>query len=100
MEYRVRLAERAVSDLAAIYREKNAEISPPAARWFLGMRDAVLSLKTSPLRGALTSESSSLRHLLYGKKPHVYRIIYSVDDDAGMVNVAQIRHGARQPFTR
>ena len=45
MAYGVKLADRAVSDLADIYREKNAEDSPPAARWFLGLRDSVLSLK-------------------------------------------------------
>jgi len=46
----------------------------------------------------LTPENAGLRHLLYGNRPHIYRIIYSIDEQAGEVNVAQIRHGARFPF--
>jgi mRNA-degrading endonuclease RelE of RelBE toxin-antitoxin system len=37
-----------------------------------------------------------LRHLLYGKKPHVYRVIYEVDEGRQAVLVLTIRHGARR----
>ena len=37
-----------------------------------------------------------LRHLLYGKKPHVYRVIYEVDEGRQAVWVLTIRHGARR----
>ena len=50
-----------------------------------------------PYRGAIAPENGELRQLLYGKRPHLYRIIYSVDEQAGEVRVAQIRHGARRP---
>ena len=36
-----------------------------------------------------------LRNLLYGKKPHVYRVIYEVDEGRQAVLVLTIRHGAR-----
>ena len=37
-----------------------------------------------------------LRHLLYGKKPHIYRVIYEVDEQRKTVWLLHIRHGARR----
>jgi hypothetical protein len=37
--------------------------------------------------------------LLYGHKPHVYRVIYRVLEKQMQVNVLYIRHGARREFT-
>ena len=37
-----------------------------------------------------------LWHLLYGKKPHVYRVIYEIDEHRRTVWVLTIRHAARQ----
>jgi mRNA-degrading endonuclease RelE of RelBE toxin-antitoxin system len=38
-----------------------------------------------------------LRHLLYGRTPHVYRAIYEVDERKKIVRVLTIRHGAMAP---
>jgi toxin ParE1/3/4 len=35
-----------------------------------------------------------LRHLLYGKKPNVYRVILEIDEARKVVRVLTIRHGA------
>ncbi len=40
-----------------------------------------------------------VRHLLYGTKPHVYRILYEVDQADKAVRVLTIRHGAMDEFT-
>ena len=37
-----------------------------------------------------------LWHLLYGKKPHVYRVIYEIDEQQQTVWVLKIRHAARR----
>jgi len=37
-----------------------------------------------------------LRNLLHGKKPHVYRVIYEVDEARQAVLVLTVRHGARR----
>lgn len=37
-----------------------------------------------------------LRHLLYGRKPHVYRVIYEIDESSCTVWVLTIRHGSRK----
>jgi toxin ParE1/3/4 len=98
MAYKVRLSRRAIADLEAIYDEKNVRQSAPAEAWYLGLRDAVFSLEDLPHRGLLAWDRPSLRQLLYGTRPHTYRILYTVDDAAAVVSVAQIRHSARKPL--
>ena len=41
-----------------------------------------------------------MRHLLYGNKPHVYRVIYEIDERQSTVWVLTIRHGARRRMRR
>jgi toxin ParE1/3/4 len=64
-----------------------------------GLAEAIYSLERFPDRGPAVPESKKLRHLLFGKKPHVYRIIYAVDKRNRIVNVLHIRHGARDAFS-
>jgi plasmid stabilization system protein ParE len=104
MTYRVELTDRAVRDLEILYLEKNAEESQTAARWFNALEKAVLELERHPYRCPAAPESRSLkreiRHLLYGRMPHVYRAIYEIDELHGTVWVLTIRHGARQRLKR
>ena len=100
MTYRVELTARAARDLNLLYEEKHAAESRAAARWFNGLEKAVYTLEVYPLRCAAAPESKkakrSLRHLLYGKKPHVYRVIYEIDERNKLVQVLTIRHGAME----
>jgi plasmid stabilization system protein ParE len=100
MAYRVELTDRAGRDLKHIYRRIHANDSEQAFAWLNGLETMVYSLEEHPARGAITPESRKLRHLLYGNKPHVYRIIYRVDERRKTVRVLHIRHGARDAFTR
>jgi len=52
-------------------------------------------LERFPERGAVIPESKKLRHLLFGKKPSTYRIIYAVDKRNDVLNILHIRHSAR-----
>jgi toxin ParE1/3/4 len=103
MLYRVDLTERAVRDLAHLYEIKNASESVAAARWYNGLEKAVYTLETYPRRCPLAPESGkagrALRHLLYGKTPHVYRVIYEINEPKRLVQVLSIRHGARRSGT-
>jgi toxin ParE1/3/4 len=100
MPYRVEFAARAVRDLEILYVEKNAQESPAAARWYNGLEETVYALETRPNRCPVAPEARKLkrklRHLLYGKKPHVYRVIYEVEEQRQTVWVLTIRHGARR----
>lgn len=98
MAYEVRLAKRAINDLRHIYKTIEAGTSQAADLWFRGLESAIFSLETHPARGAVAPEHPHLRHLLYGNKQHVYRILYSIDENKKKVYVAQIRHGARRPL--
>ena len=100
MEYLVEFSACAVHDLEVLFVEKNAAESLVAARWFNGLEEAVDALRWYPHRCPHAPESRKLkrklRHLLYGKKPHVYRVIYELDEERQAVWVLTIRHGARQ----
>ena len=98
MAYLVKLTARAQRDLALLYDEIHVEQSDAARQWYRGLKTAILSLEHHPNRCPITPESSKFRHLLYGKKPHVYHVIYRVLEKQQHVEVLHIRHGARQKF--
>jgi len=100
MTYLVDFAARAVRDLEILYVEKNAAESPAAAHWYNELELVVYALASYPHRCPIAPEARrmkrELRNLLYGKKPHVYRVIYEVDEGRQAVLVLHIRHGARR----
>jgi len=89
-----------VSDLRHLYEEKQVETSHHAAGWFVDLEAAVLSLESMPQRGVVTPEDRSLHHPSLRQEAHIYRIIYSIDEQMRRVNVAQIRHGVREPLPK
>src|SRR5271157_1040372 len=103
MAFRVRATTSAKRDLDDILtRLLSQEAGETGLRWFQGLQQAVATLADSPRRCALAPENAAfpfeLRHLLYGRKPHVYRIIFTVAGDT--VSVLHIRHGRRQPIAK
>ena len=96
MAYVVNLTSRAERDLSSLYEEINAEYSDAARNWYLGLKQAILSLEEQPNRCSLTRKRDKLRHLLYGHKPYIYRVIYRVREKQKQVDVLHIRHGARR----
>jgi len=99
MAYLVNLTVRAERDLAALYDEIDAQNSKAAFKWYAGLKEAILSLEEMPYRCPATPEKSQLRHLLYGRKPHVYRVIFRILEKRKQVDVLHIRHGARRKLT-
>ncbi len=100
MDFRVELSDQAQRDIAAIYDWLQSQQAGDAgARWFLALRTAIASLATLPSRCPLAPENPDspveLRQLLYGRKPHIYRILFAIEDDT--VHVLHIRHGRRRP---
>jgi plasmid stabilization system protein ParE len=96
MAYLVNITSRAERDLTHLYREINAEHSDAALKWYRGLKEAILSLEDHPHRCPAAREKKELRHLLYGHKPHVYRVIFRVLEKQKQVDVLHIRHGARR----
>jgi toxin ParE1/3/4 len=89
---------RARRDLTGIYHWIGARSSNTAGAWYLGLKDAIRSLGAAPNRCPVTPEYESVRHLLYGQKPHVYRVIYRTLEGQRQVEVLHIRHGAMHEF--
>ena len=98
MAYRVKIMPRAERDLCNIFDWIGADSSEAAFTWYGGLRDAIRSLRSSPGRCPVTPEDRNLKHLLYGNKPHVYRVIFRILEKQKQVDVLHIRHGARQAF--
>lgn len=90
MAYLIKIMPRAERDLEGIYAAIDAESSEAALRWFRSLERAVFTLDENPRRCPVTPESKDLRHLLYGNKPHVYRIIYRiVEPRKEVVNIVE-----------
>jgi toxin ParE1/3/4 len=98
MAYRVKILPRALRDLSEIYRAIGARDFKAAFIWYSGLKEAIRTLSSNADRCPMTPEAPDLRHLLYGSKPHVYRVIYRVLERQNQVQVLHIRHGARQAF--
>ncbi len=96
MAYVVKITPNAEHDLAQLYKHINAEYSRAAMQWYCGIRESILSLEQQPNRCPLIRKKDKLRHLLYGRKPYVYLVIYRVLERQKQVEVLHIRHGARQ----
>lgn len=102
MDFRVELTQRAQRDIAAIYAWLRGEQADEAgAKWFTALRGAISSLGALPTRCPLAPESREVpvevRQLLHGRRPHVYRILFSIDQQ--VVYVHHVRHGRRRPAT-
>jgi plasmid stabilization system protein ParE len=99
MAYLVNITVRAERDLARLYQDIHASDSAAARRWYFALTGKILSLEKKPNRCPMTPENPQLRHLLLGRKPHVYRVIYRVLETPKRVDVLHVRHGARRSFT-
>jgi toxin ParE1/3/4 len=96
MPYLVNITTRAERDLAHLYEEINAENSHAAQKCYRGLKKAILALENRPNRCPFTRKRDNLRHLLYGRKPHIYRVIFRVLQKHKQVEILHIRHGARR----
>jgi toxin ParE1/3/4 len=101
MAYRVDIARSAEAELEELYLWVVKRAPQQGAAWFNGLERAVLSLDQHPDRCPVAPESidpaQPVRVLSYGRKPHVYRVFFTVDHDARTVHVVHVRRGARRP---
>ena len=96
MAYLVNITLRAERDFVSLYHEIHAGESGAALQWYKGLKEAILGLQEQPNRCPATPEKRQLRHLLYGSKPHIYRVIFRVREKQKRVDILHIRHGARK----
>lgn len=94
MAYLVRLTDRALRDMEAVYEFIEADESERAFSWFRELAETIYSLERFPERGTLVPERGKLRQLFFGEKPNAYRVMFTVDKRNRVVTVLHIRHGA------
>ena len=102
MAFRVEPTARAKRDLDAIRgRLLTHEAGEGGLRWFWKLDEAIASLSELPQRCALAPESAEfpfeVRQPIYGRKPHQYRVLFTIDED--VVVVLHIRRGRREPLS-
>jgi plasmid stabilization system protein ParE len=101
MTFHVELTAQAEQDADGVLEWLSAQhAGETGIRWFTALENAMASLAEFPKRCPLAPENRTfpfeVRHLLYGHKPHIYRILFTVS--ATKVYVLHIRHGRRQPI--
>jgi toxin ParE1/3/4 len=96
MEYQVDFTDRANRDLDLIYIKINAEHSVAALNWYRNLKRSIHTLAELPNRCPITRKQNELRHLLFGNRPHVYRVIFRVVEREKCVIILTIRHAARR----
>jgi plasmid stabilization system protein ParE len=79
-----------------------ADRSPDAAdRWYTGLDKAIAKLSTLPERHPIAHDETeqfgvTLRQMLYGRRPGVFRILFSIEGDT--VTLHYVRHSAQGPI--
>jgi plasmid stabilization system protein ParE len=99
MAYRFEFAPTAIAQAGEIH-DRIAELSPEqAAKWYQGLFEKIETLKTFPLRCPKADlggdPGEEYRELLYGKRRHMYRILFTVRDD--VIRIATIWRASRGP---
>lgn len=96
MAFRVKPSENVkqnARDILAWLRDQQA--GEAGLRWFQGLAKAIRSLRDMPARCAIAPEDQDfpfeVRQLLYGRRPHAYRILFTIKEET--VTVLHIRMG-------
>lgn len=101
MAYHVEITRKAETDLEELYLWVVERAPQQGAAWFNGLERAILTLDRHADRCPVASESVDpdrpVRVLTYGRKPHVYRVFFTVDHTAKLVRILHVRRGARRP---
>jgi plasmid stabilization system protein ParE len=101
MAFRVKQTAEADHDLDVILEWlMTRQAGETGLRWLDGLKETIGSLSELPHRCSLAPENVvfpfEVRQILHGRKPHQYRMLFTIDAD--MVIVLHIRHGRRLPL--
>jgi plasmid stabilization system protein ParE len=95
--FQVIFRRRAEADIAAAVTWRARTNAAAAARWREGLFRIVEKLEADPARYPTADESIDLgvelRGLLYGRRPNVFRVLFTIEGQT--VNVLRVRHAAQ-----
>jgi plasmid stabilization system protein ParE len=92
----------ALANLRDYARYISQHTSPASAtRWLAAIRTTIGRLATEADRYPQADEADvlgiDLRQQLHGRRPHVYRVLFTVDGDT--IHVLRVRHAAQDHLT-
>jgi plasmid stabilization system protein ParE len=95
MAFEIEYTTEAENDLDGIltWLLQERQAGETGLRWYQGLRDKISTLSELPQRCGRAPESKSLpfemRQLLYGRKPRVYRVLFTVEGNT--VHIIAVR---------
>ena len=98
MSYRVVIQRLAVQDLDTAYQQAAKHAPQTAGRWLTRFEQAIATLSDYPERCPLARENTKtdleLREFLFGRRPNVFRVIYTINHD--IVRILRIPRAQRR----
>ena len=97
MPHSIDIFPRAMADIRATVSWLSQKSLATASRWHERLLGTIRSLADNPNRCPLANEAVDLgvelRELLVGRRPHVHRVLFTIDGEK--VNILRVRHAAR-----
>lgn len=101
MTHRLVVQRLARRDLEEYYFSAARRAPHTAARWYERFKEAIRRIAQSPRRYGFAPENRKVQielcQLLFGRRPNVYRAIFTVEPE--VVRVLRIRRGQRRFLT-
>jgi plasmid stabilization system protein ParE len=91
MAFEIKLSDEAKKNLDTIthWLLHDRQAGENALRWLQGLREKIDTLSEMPTRCARARESKSMpfemRQLLYGRKPYVYRVLFTIEGNTVLI---------------
>ena len=102
MAFVVIIGRRAQADIANTVAGTGWPSPAAANRWRMNLLSAVIpKLEADPKRYPQSDDAArlgfDLREMLYGRRRHIYRVLFTIDGNT--VNVLRVRHAAQDRLT-
>ena len=102
MNFRLVVQRLGIEDLREAHAWASQRAPLTADRWLHRFRESLRTLEHDPQRCPLARENGKVdvevREFLFGKRPWVFRVIFTIEGST--VHVLRIRRAQRRPLTR
>jgi plasmid stabilization system protein ParE len=99
MAFRVEIAARAAQDIDDTTTYIAQDSPSAAATWKEKLQGLIESLQDMPGRFPVIAEADEFTHPYRAAHHFSHRVVFRIDEAAGIVYVVRVYHAARQPLT-
>src|SRR5262249_41560357 len=89
---------RAAQDIVEYTGLIATDSTQEASRWNQELKDLILTLSDMPSQFSLIPEAAKLKRQLRSARHYSHRVIFLVDENSQIVQVARVFHMARMPL--